>query len=176
MAFSRFPPPLKTVSLARRARPPLSLPCSRSQLAELASERLVFCEVKKESKSKSKSTMEERARALLAEGASRLVVWQRPSPSSSTSTSTSSSSSTKLLFSSFPSPTNDEEELRALERLFEDREGAIKSGIVLEGKRFEVKREERREKERGEKKEKKEKKNRFFSNKAHRKRGKKTTF
>ena len=93
--------------------------------------------------------MEERARALLAEGASRLVVWQRPcSPSSSTSTSTStsSSSSVRLLFSSFPSPTNDEE-LRALERLFEDRESAIKSGIVIEGKRFEVREREKEKRE-----------------------------
>ena len=72
--------------------------------------------------------MEAPARALLAEGASRVVAWKK--------TPTSSSSAT-VLFSSFsPPPTDDE--LSSLERLFEDREAAIRSGMVLEGKRFEV--------------------------------------
>ena len=72
--------------------------------------------------------MEAPARALLAEGASRVVAWKK--------TPTSSSSAT-VLFSSFSPPPTDNE-LSSLERLFEDREAAIRSGMVLEGKRFEV--------------------------------------
>ena len=74
--------------------------------------------------------MEEPAQALLDGGASRVVAWERPPASSSSEGAT-------VLFSSFsPAPTDDE--LSALEMLFEDREAAIRSGMVLEGKRFEV--------------------------------------
>lgn len=72
--------------------------------------------------------MEERAaRALLADGASRVLAWQRPLDSTSAT----------LLFSSFSPPPADEE-LSALEKLFGDREAAIRFGMVIEGKRFEV--------------------------------------
>lgn len=76
--------------------------------------------------------MEERATArsgaLLADGASRVLAWQRALGSASSAT---------LLFSSFSPPPTDEE-LSALERLFGDREAAIRSGMIIEGKRFEV--------------------------------------
>ena len=76
---------------------------------------------------------------LLAQGASRVVAWERETAAAT------------VLFSSFsPAPTDGE--LSALEALFEDREAAIRSGMVLEGKRFEVKNERVKKERKGKKK------------------------
>ena len=99
--------------------------------------------------------MEEPAQALLDGGASRVVAWERPPASSSSEGAT-------VLFSSFsPAPTDDE--LSALEMLFEDREAAIRSGMVLEGKRFEVRQKGERGKRNRKEREKKLVRRLFFS-------------
>ena len=99
--------------------------------------------------------MEAAARSLLDQGASRLVAWKKKTTSSP---SPSSTSTPVLLFSSFSPPPTDAE-LSALEKLFEDRDAAIRAGIVLEGKRFEVR---RRGREQNEKPENPNKKLDFF--------------
>ena len=99
--------------------------------------------------------MEEPAQALLDGGASRVVAWERPPASSSSEGAT-------VLFSSFsPAPTDDE--LSALEMLFEDREAAIRSGMGLEGKRFEVRQKGERGKRNRKEREKKLVRRLFFS-------------